>query len=79
METYKILVGSSHGVKPSNIVGAIANEVDLDSKHIGRIEILEDFSTVDLPEGMPLDILNSLLKVVVVGKRLNNSMFKYRK
>jgi len=76
METYKILVGNSHGVKPSNIVGAIANEVELDSKHIGRIEIFEEFSTVDLPEGMPKDILNILQKVVVSGKRLNISKFK---
>jgi len=76
METYKILVGNSHGVKPSNIVGAIANEVELDSKHIGRIEIFEEFSTVDLPEGMPKDILNILQKVIVSGKRLNISRFK---
>jgi ATP-dependent RNA helicase DeaD len=76
METYKILVGNSHGVKPSNIVGAIANEVELDSKHIGRIEIFEEFSTVDLPEGMPKDILNILQKVVVSGKRLNISKFR---
>jgi len=66
METYKILVGNSHGVKPSNIVGAIANEVELDSKHIGRIEIFEEFSTVDLPEGMPKDILNILQNFLLV-------------
>ena len=76
MERYKILVGKSHGVKPGNIVGAIANEVELDSKYIGRIEIFQDFSTVDLPAGMPENILNLLKKVVVSGKRLNISKFK---
>ncbi len=70
-ETYKIAVGHSHGVKPSNIVGAIANEAQIDSKYIGRIEIFEDYSTVDLPEGLPKDMLNLLQKVVVSGKRLN--------
>ncbi len=76
MERYKILVGKSHGVKPGNIVRAIANEVELDSKYIGRIEIFQDFSTVDLPAGMPENILNLLKKVVVSGKRLNISKFK---
>lgn len=76
MESYKILVGYSHGVKPGNIVGAISNEAELDSKYIGRIEILEDFSVVDLPEGMPQDMLNLLKKVVVSGQRLNISKFK---
>ena len=76
METYKILVGYSHGVKAGNIVGAIANEGELDSKHIGRIEIFEDFSTVDLPEGISQDTLNFLGKIVVSGQRLNISKFK---
>jgi len=75
MATYKILVGYSHGVKAGNIVGAIANEGGLDSKHIGRIEIFEDFSTVDLPGGIPQDTLNSLGKIVVSGQRLNISEF----
>ncbi len=76
MESYKILVGYSHDVKPGNIVGAISNEAELDSKYIGRIEIFENFSTVDLPEGMPQDVLNMLQKVVVSGKRLNISKLK---
>jgi len=76
MERYQILVGKSHGVKPGNIVGAIANEIELDSKYIGRIDIFQDFSTVDLPEGMPKNILNQLKNVVVSGKRLNISKFK---
>ena len=78
MESYKILVGYSHGVKPANIVGAISNEAELDSKYIGRIEINEDFSIVDLPEEMPQDVLNLLKKVVVSGKRLNISRFEQK-
>ena len=37
METYRIEVGHQHGVKPANIVGAIANEAGLESRYIGRI------------------------------------------
>ncbi|MEE8335200.1 MAG: DEAD/DEAH box helicase [Candidatus Neomarinimicrobiota bacterium] len=73
MESYKILVGKIHGVKPGNIVGAISNEVELDSKYIGRIEIFDKYSIVDLPEDMPPEILNLLKKVFVSGQRLNIS------
>ena len=53
MQRFRIDVGHTHGAKPGNIVGAIANEGNMDSKHIGAIEIYDNFSTVDLPEGMP--------------------------
>ena len=49
MERFHIAVGHVHGVKPGNIVGAIANEAGLGSEYIGRIDIHEDYSTVDLP------------------------------
>ncbi len=51
-QTFRIEVGKSHGVKPGNIVGAIANEASLDSKYIGRIEIYDDYSTLDLPDSL---------------------------
>jgi len=70
MESYRVEVGSAHGVKPGNIVGAIANEAGIDGEFIGRIEIYEDFSTVDLPEGMPRDIFRELKKVWVAGQQL---------
>jgi ATP-dependent RNA helicase DeaD len=70
MESYRIEVGHVHGVQPGNIVGAIANEAGLDGKHIGHIDIREDHSFVDLPEGMPKEILRSLKKVRVRGTEL---------
>ncbi len=73
METFRVEVGHSHGVKPGNIVGAIANEAELDSKHIGRITIRDEYSLIDLPEGMPSEILTLLKKVWVAGQRLRIS------
>ncbi len=70
METYRVEVGHEHGVKPGNIVGAIANEAGLDSKNIGRIDIREDHSFVDLPEGMPMEIFRGLKDVIVLGRHL---------
>ncbi|MDZ4849060.1 MAG: DEAD/DEAH box helicase [Pirellulaceae bacterium] len=73
VETFRIEVGSNHGVKPGNIVGAIANEAGLDSQEIGSIQIREDFSTVDLPAGMPRDIFRILGRAWVVGRQLRIS------
>lgn len=70
MERFRIEVGHNHQVKPGNIVGAIANEAELDSEFIGRIEIYDDFSLVDLPEGMPEPLLRHLQGVWVAGQRL---------
>ena len=75
LQTYRIEVGHDHGVKPGNIVGAIANEAGIDSKHMGRIQIQDDYSTIDLPEGMPKDIFMDLKSVRVAGQKLNISVF----
>lgn len=73
MELFRIEVGNSDGVKPGNIVGAIANETGIDGDHIARIRIEEHYSTVELPAGMPKDLLQALKKVRVAGKPLNIS------
>lgn len=73
MERYRIEVGSSHGVKPANIVGAIANEAGLEAKYIGHIDIFDDHSVVDLPEGMPKELLHHLKTVWVAGQQLRIS------
>jgi len=70
MQTYRVEVGHSHGVKPGNLVGAIANEAALDSQHIGRIDIHDDYSLVDLPRDLPAESLQHLHKVWVAGQRL---------
>ena len=74
MDRYRIEVGHDHQVKPGNIVGAIANEADIESKYIGRISIYDDHSTIDLPEGMPKELLYTLKKVWVSGQQLKISL-----
>jgi ATP-dependent RNA helicase DeaD len=70
MQRFRLEVGHRHNVKPGNIVGAIANEAGLDSQHIGRIDIYDDYSLVDLPEGMPKGAFNNLRKAWVSGQQL---------
>jgi ATP-dependent RNA helicase DeaD len=72
-------VGSEHGVQPGNIVGAIANEAEIESEYIGRIEIFDDHSTVQLPEGMPKEIFKHLKSVWVSGQRLQISRLDQKK
>jgi ATP-dependent RNA helicase DeaD len=73
-QRFRIEVGHNHKVMPGNIVGAIANEANIDSKHIGRINIFEEYSVVDLPENMPKELLNALKPVRVSGQRLDISL-----
>lgn len=73
MDRYRIEVGRQHGVKPGNIVGAIANEAEVDAEYIGRIQIEEDHSFVDLPDGMPKEIFKHLKSVWVSGQKLQIS------
>lgn len=73
MERFRIQVGRRDGIKPGNIVGAIANEAGIEGEFIGPIKIMDGFSTVDLPEGMPRDIFEQLQQVRVAGKPMRIS------
>jgi ATP-dependent RNA helicase DeaD len=72
-ETYRIEVGYVHGVKPGNIVGAIANVAGLEGRQIGHVDIREDHTFVGLPRGLPDDVLSELGKTRVAGQFLRIS------
>jgi ATP-dependent RNA helicase DeaD len=72
-ETYRIEVGYVHGVKPGNIVGAIANVAGLEGRQIGHVDIREDHTFVGLPRGMPDAVLSELGKTRVAGQFLRIS------
>ncbi|USV59072.1 DEAD/DEAH box helicase [Aeromonas encheleia] len=75
MERYRVDVGANHGVKPGQIVGAIANEANIESRFIGNIDIADDFSTVDLPKGMTADVLEVIKKARVCQRPLQISHY----
>ena len=70
MQRYRVAVGHRDRVKPGNLVGAIAGETGLDGRSIGRIQIFDNHSLVDLPKGMPEDIFNSLRNLRVMNREL---------
>ncbi len=71
MRRYWIGVGHLHGVKPDNIVGAIANEAGISSAQIGRVDISDNFSTVDLPDSLDKTQLTALARARVCGQQLD--------
>lgn len=71
MVRFRVAVGRKDGVKPGQIVGAIANEGNIESKYIGEISIFDTFTTVDLPEGMPRETMSILSKARVCGRMLD--------
>ena len=73
MESYRIEVGRKHGVQAGNIVGAIANESAIEPDDIGRINIQDDYSIVDMRKGIPRPVWRMLKKVRVSGKEMEIS------
>ncbi len=79
MQRFRLDVGYQHDVKPGNVVGAIANEAEIDSCYIGNIDIYEDFTLVDLPGDMPGEVLAILKKTRVAGRAINIKAFSQNK
>nr|AUG32711.1 putative ATP-dependent RNA helicase [Paulinella longichromatophora] len=73
MDRFRIEVGWRDRVKPGNIVGAIANEAGIQGRMIGRIQIFDEYSTIDLPKGMPEGVFQSLRYLKVMNKELQIS------
>ena len=78
LRSYRLEVGEYHGVQKGDIVGAIANEVGLDPRNMGKIRMFKDHTFIDLPKDMPREILEALKTVWVQGHQLNISVDKGR-
>lgn len=64
-DTYRLEVGKQHGARPGDLVGAIANEGNISSKYIGEIQLYDRHATVELPKGLPGEVLRKLQKARV--------------
>jgi len=73
MDLYRIEVGRADGVEVRHIVGAIANEGDINSRYIGHIKLYDEYSTVELPQGMPKELLQQFGKTRVLNKQMQMS------
>lgn len=73
MDLYRIEVGRADGVDVRHIVGAIANEGNIDSRYIGHIKLYDDYATIELPQGMPKELLQMFNKTRVLNKQMRMS------
>ena len=73
MERFRVELGWRDRIKPGNLVGAIANETGLNGRSIGRIQIFDTHSVLDLPKGMPEEVFQSLRQLRVLNKPLQIS------
>ncbi len=69
--TTKLYVGLGHadGVRPKDLVGAIANETHLSGRQIGPISITENFSTVGVPSDAVDSVIDAMKQTTIKGKR----------
>ena len=63
-------LGRSSGMRPADIVGAIANEAGVDPSGIGAIDIADKFSIVEVPEGDAQSIIAALRGTKLRGKKV---------
>ena len=68
--------GREAGIKPGDLVGAIANEAKIHSKVIGAIQIEERFSIVDVPEAMAQGIIEVLGRTRIKGRKVGVRLFR---
>jgi ATP-dependent RNA helicase DeaD len=61
-------VGRKAGVRPNDLVGAIANQSGLTGREIGPIRITDAYSVVGVPEGRVDQVIDSLRDAVIRGK-----------
>jgi ATP-dependent RNA helicase DeaD len=73
MTRYRVAVGHKDGVKPGQLVGALANEGGIEGSRIGRIDIRNAFSVVELPSSLPPSILAKMARARVAGRALEIS------
>jgi ATP-dependent RNA helicase DeaD len=65
-----VALGRKAGVRPGDLVGAIANEAGIDSRDIGAIEIADRFSLVEVPDDAADGIIVALQGTTIRGKRV---------
>lgn len=77
-DLFRIEVGKAHGVHARHIVGAIANEANLESRDIQGLKIYDNYSTVALPKNLPQNKLKAIAKAWVCGQTLEAKLVSER-
>jgi ATP-dependent RNA helicase DeaD len=62
--------GREAGVRPGDLVGAIAGETGVDSSVVGSIEIADRFSIVEVQKELADDIIAALRRTKIRGRKV---------
>jgi ATP-dependent RNA helicase DeaD len=76
MATLYVGAGREAGIRPGDLVGAIANEAKINSNVIGAIRIEERFSLVDVPERLVHNILEVMGRARVKGRKVGVRLYR---
>ena len=68
--------GRTAGIRPGDLVGAIANETTLASSLIGAIEVTDRFSLVDVPEELARGVIDALGRTRIKGRKVTVRLFR---
>ena len=78
MTKLHIAAGRAAGIRPGDLVGAIANEAGLDSRVLGAIEVADKFSLVEVPRDMAESIIGALSRTRIKGNKVAVREFRER-
>ncbi|HSF66351.1 MAG TPA: DEAD/DEAH box helicase [Nitrospiraceae bacterium] len=67
--------GKEAGIRPGDLVGAIANETGLNSKVIGAVQVMDRFSLVEVPEALAREIIGTLGRTRIKGQKVAVRLF----
>ena len=70
MTTLFVGGGRQAGIRPADLVGAIANEAGVSGRAVGSIEIADLYSLVDVPDEAAEQIIRALRATTIKGQRL---------
>jgi ATP-dependent RNA helicase DeaD len=62
-------IGRKAGLRPADLVGAIANESNVNARSIGTIEISDNFSLVEVPDEDADAIIEALRRTTIRGTK----------
>jgi len=73
----KVYIGAGReaGIRPGDLVGAIANEAGLNSNVIGAVEVMDRFSLVEVPEVLARAIIETLSRTRIKGQKVAVRLF----
>ncbi len=69
--------GRDAGVRPQDIVGAIANETGLSGSDVGAVRISDRFATVEVPAGSAKAVIQALSSTRLKGNRVKVRRDRY--